>query len=354
MRCLSSKSFHGLMPGMIDYERAVAKKKRKLFQDLFGLLPKSGPVVDHTLLEKMLLFCYTLLYFALFCFILLYFALPRSGKQCPLPYVILFMIMSSLSHELPLCVAFRRYGRNHHLSRGTSKSPNICQLVFWQWEWMYASDQTRNLVILTKCIRIELHYIGVSVSAWVSQQLVKTRQNLQNFAAQFIAHPFGCRCWRWASEVSPTLCTWVPRRHLKIWISSAWTPTNLCSWIVLCCFFDDPKVAWLHTIAINCCWWKWGIHEAICTGECTKSWHHESRASELSSTGSGNCGVTACRRSSCGCSGMIASKNIHNFYQFLTLNSWKCEPLLRAGLTPWRIHYEVDLAVGFCQGVRWF
>jgi hypothetical protein len=30
---------------MIDYERAIAKKKRKLFQDLFGLLPKSGPVV---------------------------------------------------------------------------------------------------------------------------------------------------------------------------------------------------------------------------------------------------------------------------------------------------------------------
>eukprot|EP00435_Cladocopium_sp_Y103_P073228 s132_g42.t2 len=35
----------GMAFGMIDYERAIAKKKRKLFQDLFGLLPKSGPVV---------------------------------------------------------------------------------------------------------------------------------------------------------------------------------------------------------------------------------------------------------------------------------------------------------------------
>ena len=46
-----------LPPGMIDYERAMAKKKRKLFQNLFGLLPKRGPVVHYHLLDSVLFSC---------------------------------------------------------------------------------------------------------------------------------------------------------------------------------------------------------------------------------------------------------------------------------------------------------
>ncbi len=37
---------------MVDYEPAVAKRKRQLFRNLFDLLPKSGPVVSYHLLAQ--------------------------------------------------------------------------------------------------------------------------------------------------------------------------------------------------------------------------------------------------------------------------------------------------------------
>ena len=52
-----------------------------------------------------------------------------------------------------------------------------------------------------------------------------------------------------------------------------------------------------------------GIHEAICTGQCAEGGHFEFRASELPSTGPGDCWVTSCWRSSGWCWNLAMEKH---------------------------------------------
>lgn len=166
--------------GMIDYERAVAKRKRQLFRNLFDLLPKSGPVVS----------CHLL---------------PQDF----------------------LCIFLWRFFDSLVYDRWTFQATCVwnCGIFFWWCKPLPKNKTTlffvhhfphSHIIHPTKKTLCHYGFKAADAKGWMSEVAQEFSFCFNNFSYWF----FMCRSWRLALEAFRTRYTWVLKMHHRIWTSS--------------------------------------------------------------------------------------------------------------------------------------
>ena len=188
--------------GMVDYERAVAKRKRQLFRNLFDLLPKSGPVVSYHLLAQDFL-----------CF----FFFWGGGGDSSIAW---FMKCEHFRLLVFEAVAIF-FGDANHFPK--TKQRFFCSYLCVQEPKSISGNRCHDWPCHSP-ILISFTMQPINTSLWVQRGC---GQGMDGGNGPRILMSFLCRSWRLALEAFRTLCTWVLKMHHRIWTSSEWIQMHL-------------------------------------------------------------------------------------------------------------------------------